>query len=129
MAKAAPPVGRLEDKLEEWEDLAICKEHDTEIFFPEDIKSSREKLRIKKKAISVCNNCPVIEKCLEYAVVHHIPHGIWGGLDFYGRMRLKEKEPYRFNGKNPRPSLAGGNFKKNDKPSIGTGAKSGIIYA
>lgn len=119
-------VGYLEDKLEDWEDLAKCREYETKIFFPEDIKGE-EKHKTKGKAIEVCNNCQVMEYCLEYAIVNRIPHGIWGGLDFYGRVRLQQAHPRRFDGKKSSPSIPGSNFKKNKKTSLGSGAKNGII--
>ena len=27
----------------------------------------------------ICAECPVSPSCLEYALEHHIDHGVWGG--------------------------------------------------
>lgn len=31
-------------------------------------------------AQKVCRRCPVQQQCAEFAVRHHIRHGVWGGL-------------------------------------------------
>ena len=53
---------------------ASCKEIGVELFFPEDSGFSHEERYVKK----LCNECPIIKECLEWAL-HHENFGIWGG--------------------------------------------------
>jgi len=32
------------------------------------------------QAVQLCHTCPVIERCLDYAITNQIEEGIWGGL-------------------------------------------------
>ena len=36
----------------------------------------------------ICAECPVAEACLEYALEHHIDHGVWGGASERERRRI-----------------------------------------
>jgi WhiB family redox-sensing transcriptional regulator len=36
----------------------------------------------------VCASCPVRVECLEYALVHRIEHGVWGGASERERRRI-----------------------------------------
>jgi WhiB family redox-sensing transcriptional regulator len=36
----------------------------------------------------VCADCPVRDVCLEYALDHHIEHGVWGGASERARRRM-----------------------------------------
>lgn len=36
----------------------------------------------------VCVGCPVRAECLEYALVHRIEHGVWGGASERERRRI-----------------------------------------
>ena len=56
-----------------WVDLALCAEVDPEIFFPERGGSV-------KAAKSVCRACESRAECLDYALEHDEPWGIWGGM-------------------------------------------------
>jgi WhiB family redox-sensing transcriptional regulator len=33
----------------------------------------------QRKALSICFGCPVRQKCLQYALEHKEPWGVWGG--------------------------------------------------
>lgn len=59
--------------MPKWQD-ALCAEVDPEIFFP--IKGSAQSQAFKAK--SICRKCPIIDKCLSYAVKHTDLEGIWG---------------------------------------------------
>lgn len=56
-----------------WASDALCAQTDPEAFFPEKGGSTRE-------AKAVCTGCMVQAECLDYALEHHIRHGIWGGM-------------------------------------------------
>lgn len=55
-----------------------CREHPANTFFPSDGVGVAVARRI-------CATCPVKEPCLEYALDHHIEHGVWGGTSERGR--------------------------------------------
>lgn len=61
----------------EWRYGAACKEsgYDARWWFPE-VKSQNN----SKKAVAVCDVCPVRVECLEYALALPEPHGVWGGM-------------------------------------------------
>lgn len=65
----------------DWTD-ALCRQTDPEIFFPGVGGSTRQ-------AKKVCQQCPVREQCLEYALEHDERFGVWGGLSEHQRKRLR----------------------------------------
>ena len=44
------------------------------------------------RAIRVCNACPVVEQCKEYALTHR-EYGVWGGLTEAARRRAQRGKP------------------------------------
>lgn len=66
----------------EWRDLAACKNHGTDGFFP----TTGE--RIDPVIRALCASCPVMLHCREYAIGNHEQFGIWG--NFSNRQRRKE---------------------------------------
>jgi WhiB family transcriptional regulator, redox-sensing transcriptional regulator len=63
-----------------WTAQAACRDHDPELFFPEGkYPEGRPETGVAK---AICAGCPVIDKCLEYALTHPAAaaFGIWGGL-------------------------------------------------
>lgn len=67
---------------EEWQDQALCAQTDPEAFFPEKGGSTREAKRI-------CQACAVRDECLEYSLANDERWGIWGGLTWRERKRLR----------------------------------------
>lgn len=57
-----------------WWGLSVSFELDLNLFFPED--GHKEQAALARR---FCDLCPVAEDCLEYALVHFIRDGIWGG--------------------------------------------------
>ena len=39
----------------------------------------------------ICASCPVQAPCLEYALTHHIDHGVWGGASERERRRILKR--------------------------------------
>jgi WhiB family redox-sensing transcriptional regulator len=76
--------------------LAACRGESIQTFFPsarmangnksEKLNYSRVVIRAKK----FCSDCPVQEKCLDYALLAE-PHGIWGGTTEEEREYLRLK--------------------------------------
>ena len=63
---------------------AKCVGENQDLFFPE-----RGSSTVKAKAI--CNECPVQEECLEFAVVRKERFGIWGGKSERERRAIRRE--------------------------------------
>lgn len=66
---------------EPWTEYAACRNMPARLFFPEQGESTAE-------AKAVCDECPVRERCLQYALDHHERYGTWGGLSARERTRI-----------------------------------------
>lgn len=66
----------------DWRELALCREIDGDLWFPELGESVRE-------AKAVCGRCPVRAECLDYALAHNEVFGVWGGLSVLERRALR----------------------------------------
>jgi WhiB family redox-sensing transcriptional regulator len=65
-----------------WMLRALCARTDPDTFFP-DMGQSVE------PAKRVCMGCEVRGECLEYALINHERHGVWGGLSERQRRKLE----------------------------------------
>lgn len=71
---------------ENWAEQGDCRGHDDpEQWFP---IGAGDQAAINA-AINVCRGCPVRTQCLDYAIHHGEPHGIWGGTTEYDRRTLR----------------------------------------
>lgn len=61
-----------------------CVGADPNLFFPDTMAQARE-------AVALCNTCPLIEQCLNWAMAHE-DHGIWGGKTARQRARMRKGE-------------------------------------
>jgi WhiB family redox-sensing transcriptional regulator len=66
-----------------WTSQASCIGTDPEAFFPED-KGYDYTPEVKR----ICNNCPVKNECLSFAVRYRV-QGYWGGTTEQERRRLR----------------------------------------
>jgi WhiB family redox-sensing transcriptional regulator len=66
-----------------WQDRAICTGTHPDFFHPQ-----RGEGPEVKRAQEICETCPVIAECREYALTYREPFGVWGGLS----QRQREKE-------------------------------------
>lgn len=64
-----------------WMQAARCRDMPPDWFFPSDGTGVRA-------AQLVCERCPVRERCLAFALDHHIEFGVWGGASERARRRL-----------------------------------------
>lgn len=90
----------------DWQNQALCSEDNTttELFFPIQGQASGQKARAK----AICQQCPVREECLTYALtvptldIHngdaHWVHGIWGGTTPMERKQLRAERGITKNG-------------------------------
>lgn len=66
-----------------WRDEALCREYDPEMFFPVSAAQAAA-----APAIAVCQLCPVMVQCADWAVREREANGVWGGLSERHRARL-----------------------------------------
>ena len=64
-----------------WMMHARCRGANPTEFFPSDGMGV-------ELAQRVCTGCPVRIECLEYALLHRIEHGVWGGASERERRRI-----------------------------------------
>lgn len=69
---------------------ANCANMDTDIFFmPDDDKLNRkERSERILRAKRICNGCPVMKRCQNYAINHN-EVGVWGGMTEKERNELQ----------------------------------------
>ncbi len=68
---------------EEWMEQAACRQMPTELFFPERGEDATA-------AKAVCNTCPVIAECREYALsLPHWTDGVFGATTPRERSRIR----------------------------------------
>lgn len=70
------------DALLSWRDDALCAQTDPDMFNPPTGADARP-------AKKICCRCDVREQCLKYALETNQQSGIWGGLSFGERRRLR----------------------------------------
>ncbi len=64
-----------------------CENAPDMFFIDEQDPLQKEKIKTSRK---LCEMCPIKMKCLEYALEANETHGIWGGLTYKERKRLKK---------------------------------------
>lgn len=62
-----------------------------DIFFPE--LHEENVVQTYRMARSLCNHCPIIAECLNYALTTNQTEGMWGGLSPVERRQLLRKRP------------------------------------
>lgn len=65
----------------EWMLHSACRGSETREFFPSNGSGVEAAQR-------VCRTCPVQSECLEYALLHRIEQGVWGGASERERRRI-----------------------------------------
>ncbi|KNE80430.1 MULTISPECIES: WhiB family transcriptional regulator [Streptomyces] len=80
----------------DWRLNAACRDTDPDLFFP--VGSSGPALRQEQAAKAVCESCPVIDACLDWALETGQTSGVWGGTSEDERRpmhRRRERERRR----------------------------------
>ncbi|MEG9551406.1 WhiB family transcriptional regulator [Streptomyces baarnensis] len=72
-----------------WRTLAVCVDEDPDLFFP--IGTTGLAVVQAEEAKTVCRRCPVMERCLDWALESGQDHGVWGGLSEDERRALKRR--------------------------------------
>ncbi|MFF4850539.1 WhiB family transcriptional regulator [Streptomyces sp. NPDC001194] len=73
----------------DWRHQAACREEAPDLFFP--IGSSGPALLQIEEAKAVCRRCPVLERCLEWALEGGMDMGVCGGLTEEERRAVKRR--------------------------------------
>lgn len=82
---------RLFDMSKEyWRDKASCKGVDIDVFYFESDEENRNLKKSTDKAKAFCQECPVSEQCLTYALNEDIKFGVWGGFTSRERGSLRK---------------------------------------
>lgn len=68
-----------------WEEHGLCRTVEPDELFVEGAAQNRAK--------SICTGCPVLARCLAYALDQHIEHGVWGGMTERERRALLRRRP------------------------------------
>jgi len=69
-----------------WQHSARCRGLPSEVFFPEEQESRRQRRAQEAAAKQICAGCPVIGACREHALRTHEKYGVWGALTARERM-------------------------------------------
>jgi WhiB family redox-sensing transcriptional regulator len=67
-----------------WMQHGLCRHVPPSTFFPNDGVGV-------ELARGICSSCPVQARCLEYALVQRIDHGVWGGASERERRRILKR--------------------------------------
>jgi WhiB family redox-sensing transcriptional regulator len=73
----------------DWRHRALCRDEDPELFFP--IGTTGPAVTQIEQAKAVCQRCPVVQSCLEWALTSGQDSGVWGGLSEDERRALKRR--------------------------------------
>lgn len=78
--------------FESWRHRGACRGPHADVFFPPShFERKQERHERELRAREICQSCPVVGECLDYAVQIREPHGIWGGLNESERRVLIEQ--------------------------------------
>jgi len=82
--------------MTDWRDRAACKDPkvDNKDFFSETSSGI-------ERAKRVCERCPVVLACLEYALDHRREVGVWGGTTERQRVRIRQRRTREASISNP----------------------------
>jgi WhiB family redox-sensing transcriptional regulator len=86
MSTTSTATRRLTTPAANWRDYASCREVDPELFFP--VGTSGPALKQIEQAKAVCQRCPSMEACLDWALDTGQYSGVWGGLAEAERRRI-----------------------------------------
>lgn len=72
-------------QIDEAETIVPCRDTDAELWFIEkEVPGNTYKV-----AVQLCQTCPVMKQCGEYAIEAEEMHGIWGGLTVMQRRKMR----------------------------------------
>jgi WhiB family redox-sensing transcriptional regulator len=60
--------------------LCAQPDREPEAWFSDRSRGGQSRLRDRRDAARLCEGCPVVRECLEYAVATRQSYGVWGGM-------------------------------------------------
>ena len=73
----------------DWQMHGACRGLSADLFFTPDFERGRLKRIREASAKAVCGTCPVVAKCLDWALTVGEPYGVWGGKSPTERAELR----------------------------------------
>lgn len=77
----------------DWRHRAACRGKKPELFFP--VGSSGPALLQIEQAKAICNTCPAMWDCRQWAIDNHMDDGVWGGLAEHERPGSRRRNQER----------------------------------
>lgn len=75
------PMARVPlDERWDWQVDGACRSADPTLFFHPRNERGRRRDDRDRAALFVCERCPVLDVCRDYAMRSREAHGVWGGL-------------------------------------------------
>jgi WhiB family transcriptional regulator, redox-sensing transcriptional regulator len=95
MSQQPARLGREAPMLDwDWRLRARCRDQPPDMFFTSEHENPVGRLERELRAKEVCEGCPVLESCREYALDAREAYGIWGALTPLERRLLLARERY-----------------------------------
>lgn len=64
----------------QWQLDAVCRGKSTDVFFSPSGEGRTARRQREDKAKVLCQQCPVISQCRQFALATNEPFGVWGGM-------------------------------------------------
>jgi len=87
LADLARELG-ISDGDQTWKKRGACVDFPSVWWFPE--KGHGHNQQPARQAKEICRGCDVRVECLEYAITHNEVYGLWGGLGYKDRVKIKK---------------------------------------
>ncbi|MFD5632446.1 WhiB family transcriptional regulator [Streptomyces sp. NPDC127072] len=75
----------------DWRERALCRYGDPDLFFPIGTVDRGPALLQTDEAKAVCRRCPVMQRCLDWAVETGPVEGVWGATTEAERRALRRR--------------------------------------
>ena len=79
-----PGAAVFDESVTAWMHEGNCRVYPPSTFFPSDGVGV-------DRARKICVGCPVLTRCLDYALEQRIDHGVWGGCSERERRRILKR--------------------------------------
>lgn len=73
----------------QWSENAACSTVSADLFFDHEGETREQREMRERAAKAVCEDCPALNACRDFAVERPGIHGLWGGMN--GRERAAER--------------------------------------
>ena len=74
--------------LTDWQAAGMCRGSQAHLFFaPPRFERKVDRERREARAKAICNVCPVLDTCRDYALPLDEAYGVWGGMTAQERRR------------------------------------------